>query len=282
MIPTLVLTVILAFPQVVMASQGTLAEALPKNGEVDGWTKHRTMQHFVGGNLYEYIDGGAEIYHEFGFVQVVSQDYVNGVGKSISVEIFEMESPGSAYGMYTFKTDAKGKRISVGNDAQMAEYYMNFWKGPFLVTLTGFDETEQTRVGLVNIARSIGEKIPGGGERPPIASFLPEEDLAGQSLKYFTGYLGLRNSHPFFSLNISGYEEGVKGDYSGNFSMFLFRYRNPNESQKEYSKIKDQKDRRGRNFFAMAYRNYLMLVLGNVDPNRAEQAFDRAREKILE
>jgi hypothetical protein len=45
---TILLTVILVFPHFVGASQITLAEALPQNGEVEGWTKHRSMQHFVG------------------------------------------------------------------------------------------------------------------------------------------------------------------------------------------------------------------------------------------
>lgn len=280
MIKQVVLFVVLVLTQVTIGSQGTLTKALPKEGELEGWTKHRTLQHYAGEDLYEYINGGAEIYHEYGFVQVVVQDYVNDTGKLVSVEIFEMVSPASAYGMYTFKTDSKGKRISVGSEAQLADYYMNFWKGPFLVTLTGFDETEETRQGLLNIAEYVSSKMPVGGDKPRIVSFLPEEDLVAQSLKYFTGFLGLRNSHPFFQWNITGFEQGIKGDYSGGFSFFLFRFEGEEESRKGFQSIKGQKDRRGRKLFAATHREYLMLVLGEVDHLRAEQIFDRARKKI--
>ena len=282
MIKKVVLSVIFVLAQVTIASQGTQTKALPKDGDVEGWTKHRTLQHYAGKDLYEYINGGAEIYHEYGFVQVIVQDYVNDMGKSVSVEIFEMVSPYSAYGMYTFKTDSKGKRILVGSEAQLADYYMNFWKGPFLVTLTGFDETEETRQGLLNIAEYISSKMSVGRDKPSIVSFLPEEDLVDQSLKYFTGYLGLRNSHPFFSLNIAGFEQGIKGDYSGEFSFFLFRFEGEEEARKGFQSMKGQKDRKGRKLFAATHREYLMLVLGDVDHLWVKQVFDRARKKIHE
>jgi hypothetical protein len=282
MIIKILLSVLLVLPPVVLASQETPAKVLPKDNEVEGWTKHRPLRHYAGEDLYEYINGGAEIYHEYGFVQVVVQDYINDAGKSVSVEIYEMASPASAYGIYTFKTDSKGKWISVGSDAQLADYYMNFWKGPFLVTLTGFDETEETRAGLLDIAKSVSSRMPAGGEKPHIVSFLPEEDLVSQSLKYIMGFLGLRNSHPFFQFNIAGFEQGIKGDYSGGFSFFLFRFEEEQESQKEFRSLKGQKDRRGRSLFVATHRKYLMMVLGDTDPIKAEQVFDTARKNIHE
>ena len=277
---TILLSVILFLLPFAETSQEKLTEMLPENGEVPGWTKHRPLQHFAGEKLYEYIDGGAEIYHEYGFVQVVVQDYISGQKKSVSVEIFEMASPESAYGIYTFKTNAQDKKVQAGNDAQLADYYMNFWKGPYLVTLTGFDETEKTRQGLMEIAAKVSSKMPAGGEKPRIASYLPEEELMAQSLKYFTGYLGLRSSHPFFSLPITGFLHGIKGDYAGGFSLFLFRFKEEQESRQVCRSMEEQKDRRGRRIFADVHGEYLMLVLGEADSARAQTVFDRTKKKI--
>jgi hypothetical protein len=282
MIKGILLSLFLVFSQIAWTSQGTLAEALPKEGDVEGWTKHRTQQHYAGESLYEYINGGAEIYHEYGFVQVVVQDYVSETGKSVSVEIFEMISPAGAYGMYTFKTNAKGKWLPVGNGAQLADYYMNFWKGPFLVTLTGFDESEQTQEGLLAIARSVDSKIPAGEKEPRIVSLLPVKDRMPQSLKYFTGFLGLRNSYPFFSLNIAGYLEGIKGDYAGGYSFFIFRFEGEQGSQKAFRSMKGQNDRRGRSLFTATHHQFMMMVLGDVDRIEAERIFEEARNMIKE
>ena len=261
-------------------SQKTIAEALPGDNELEGWKKDRAMQHYEGEALYEYINGGAEIYHEYGFGQVVVQDYISGAGKSISVEIFAMKSPAGAYGMYTFKTHSRGRKVRIGTDAQLADYYMNFWKGPILVTLTGFDETEETRQGLLDIARKVDSNVRGNGEKPGIVSLLPEEDLVAQSHKYFTGILGLRNSHPFFNLNVVGFEQGIKGDYSGGFSLFLFRFGGEDESRSGFELMKGQKDQRGRRFFIATHREYLLLVLGEIDHLRAEKVFERVRKNI--
>jgi hypothetical protein len=275
-----VFSVIFVLAQVTAAFQKSLADVLPESGEVAGWNKHRVTQHYEGEDLYEYIDGGAEIYHEYGFIQVVVQDYISDAEKSVSVEIFEMASPASAYGIYTFKTHSKGQMVRLGADAQLADYYLNFWKGPILVTITGFDETEDTRAGLLNIAKSVNSKMPDGEDKPIIVSFLPEENLVVQSLKYFTGFLGLRNSHPFFDLDIVGYEEGIKGDYSGEYGLFIFRFKDETECQNGLGKMHGQNDRRGRQFFVDSLREYLLLVMGDVDRQRAEEIFAQTRKKI--
>jgi len=268
------------FMHVTALPQKMLTDALPEDGEVKDWVKHRAMQHYEGDDLYEYINGGAEIYHEYGFVQVAVQDYISDAGKSVSVEIFQMASPSSAYGIYTFKTDSKGKRIRLGTEAQLADYYMNFWKGPMLVTLTGFDETEETCQGLLDIANKISANMKRGGDRPSLAYLLPEEDLVDQSLKYFTGILGLRNSHPFFYLDIAGFEQGIKGDYTGGFGLFIFRFGDDSECQKGFDRMEGQKDRKGRRFFFATHQEYLLLVLGEIDHQQAQNIFDSTRKKI--
>lgn len=261
-------------------TQESLVEILPEDGEAEGWNKHRALRHYEGKDLYEYINGGAEIYHEFGFVQVVVQDYIHQTGKSISVEIFEMDSPYSAFGIYTFKTDPGDKRIPLGTDAQLADYYMNFWTGPFLVTLTGFDETDETRQGLLDIANRMNSKLTPGGEKPPLVGFLPEKDLVDQSLKYFSGILGLRSSHPFFYLDIAGYEQGIKGDYSSGYSLFIFRFGDEEACLEGLARLEGQKDRKGRIFFAAIHGEYLMLLLGDIDHRQAKDMFERTRQNI--
>lgn len=109
---------------------------------------------------------------------------------------------------------------------------------------------------------------------------LPEEDLVGQSLKYFTGILGLRSSHPFFYLDIVGFEQGIKGDYSGGFSLFLFRFADDDECQQGFGRMEGQKDRKGRRFFVTTHREYLLLVLGEIDHQQAQDIFNKTRKKI--
>ncbi len=141
------------------AVQDELRSLLPAAGDAKGWVKDGEPQEFAGEDLYTYIDGGAEIYQEYGFRRVIVQDYENAAGKSVSLEIFEMETPAAAFGIFTFKRSGQGKSIAVGAGAELEDYYLNFWKGRFLVTLTGFDDSGGTIEGLLAVAGTVDAKI---------------------------------------------------------------------------------------------------------------------------
>jgi hypothetical protein len=296
------IVVVLAFvSSAVSTPNDSLSRFLPADDEIGGWKTQKQIQHYAGEDLYEYIDGGAEIYHEYGFRQVVVQDYVNAAGISVSIEIFEMTTPESAYGMYTFKTNAQGKRIPLGDDAELADYYLNFWKGTFLVTMTGFDETLETVGGLLAIARKVESKIKteGKGEKPLIASLLPPKGLESRSLKYVKGLLGLRSSHPFFDLEITGFEEGIKGNYADGYSLFLIRFEGEGECRKSFDRLMQEyaqipgyeelgdfgaflaRDKRERNFFVSSLGSYLLIGIGDIDPSKAEMILETIKEKMM-
>jgi len=280
--------------------QHSLHKYIPDVTELDEWEKDGSTQEYKGEDLFLYIDGGAEIYHEYGFRQVVVQDYLNKNGKSISLEIFEMENSESAYGMYTFKTSAQGDVFAIGDEALLEGYYMNFWKGNFLVTLTGFDEDEETVKGLLGIARAVDAKIKIKGKKPPLVSLVPKKDLLALSMKYFKGNLGLYNTYPFFTKNVFALSEGLKADYSAGYSVYVIGYQSIDECQKRFREVKESfarslryntfnsiderlfsiRDRRGSVIFASLFEEYILIINGIVSPNQAEEIFTRIRENI--
>jgi len=218
--------------------QRDLNKYLPGTDEIGEWKEDGPPRKYKGEDLYSYINGGAEIYHEYGFDQVIVQDYTRKNGKSIALEIFEMEGSEGAYGIYTFKTSTQGKELALGDKAQLADYYLNFWKGDFVVTLIGFDEDEETVKGLQKIARAVDAKIKSRGREPAFVSLLPEKDLIGQSIKYFKGNLGLYNSYPFFTQDVFRLKKGIKGDYKAGYSVFIINYKDSEENQKRFNDVK--------------------------------------------
>jgi hypothetical protein len=106
-----------------------LRALLPTASEIDNWERYLDFEEYKGEDLFFYINGGAEIYHEYGFERVIVQDYKSPNGRSASLEIYKMSSPDSAYGMYTFKSSGKGQELNVGHGCKLQDYYLNFWKG---------------------------------------------------------------------------------------------------------------------------------------------------------
>ncbi|MFC1492752.1 DUF6599 family protein [candidate division KSB1 bacterium] len=201
---------------------------IPEKDEVSGWGPVDEPQVFVGEDLFILINGGAEIYHEYGFKQVVFQEFKSTGGKSINMEIYEMEDPSSAYGIYTFKTGEKGREIDVGGGLMLEEYYLNFWKNDLLITLTGFDSEKETIDGLLALAGGIENRIPVTSDKPELSNMLPEEDLNTKGIKYLQGNLALYNNYEFDSADIFRFRECILGKYSDH-KLLIFRY-NVNDS----------------------------------------------------
>jgi hypothetical protein len=254
---------------------------LPQSDELEKWEEFFSPQHVVGEDLYSLINGGAEIYHEYGFRQAVNHSYESTDGTSINVEIYEMEDPESAFGIYSFKTGDEGELVDIGNDALLESYYLNFWKGNYLVTLVGFDEEPETRSGILELARLIDAKIEGGGlPRPDIVRYLPPEGLNASTVVYLKGNMALRNNYEIAPGNIFGVEEGVIGEY-GDIRVFIFnyedeetameRFKNGTDQLNQQSKLADfalegnafsATDAKGLSIFGKPFQHTIVIVVG--------------------
>ena len=201
---------------------------VPQSAEIPGWSPRGDAQHFSGDDLYVYIDGGAEIYNEYGFRQVLAQDFVDKNQKGVTLEIYEMTDPTAAFGIFSFKASGQGRPADIGADSEFEDYYLHFWKGPFLVTVTGFEANPECRDGVTAIARATGVRIRETAERPAFLLKLPA-DWIKPGLKYLRGALGLYNLHPFFTRDVLKFREAAVVSLE-DARVFVFGYPNPAEA----------------------------------------------------
>ncbi|RPJ83897.1 MAG: hypothetical protein EHM13_06315, partial [Acidobacteria bacterium] len=61
-----------------------VAQLLPAEGAVAGWSRTKEPQVYGPGNLWEYINGAAETYLAFGFQEAASAGYKNAVGLEVT------------------------------------------------------------------------------------------------------------------------------------------------------------------------------------------------------
>jgi hypothetical protein len=64
-----------------------------------GWTREDRVHRFVGKDLYGHIDGGAELFYEFGFRDLRVERWTRG-DQALVVERYRMEGPPAALGIY--------------------------------------------------------------------------------------------------------------------------------------------------------------------------------------
>jgi hypothetical protein len=210
---------------------------LPSASDVQEWSPSGRAQHYKGEDLFLYINGGAEIYQEYGFKEAVVLDYKDRKGRSITLEIFEMMNSESAFGIFTFKSSGKGEPVPVGQDGRLEDYYMNFWKGSLLVTLTGFDDSAECRDGILRLAKAVDAKIRVRGAKPSLAGDLPKEWADSTRIVYLKGPIGLNNIHSFFPYDVFRFKEALAAQKDLS-TFFLFLYAANEDARARFEEAK--------------------------------------------
>jgi len=140
-------------------SRDSLRHLLPDESLLPGWELDVTPETAEGIQLYQLINGGAEIYMQAGFKRAILASYSDEKGKMINLEIFEMASPESARDIHRQKIGPNGKKVPVGVEAVLEDYYLNFHLGPFQITLSGYDAEQKTVQILLEMARMVVQRI---------------------------------------------------------------------------------------------------------------------------
>ncbi len=270
---------------------------LPEENEMPAWKPLAEPETAEGEDLFLLINGGAEIYHEYGFKRAVIQSYENRDGLSLNIEIYEMENSCSAYGAFSFKTSGQGKKIDIGAGAVLEDYYLNFWKNNFVVTLIGFDESPSTKEALIEFARKVEPKIPDGGEAPPIMNFINSLQEEPFRKVYMEGNLALYNQYEFDTENIFGIKKGAAAYFEDKI-LFLLEYESEEEAQSWFEKacrrlrqnkrfhdfkISEEgasfRDNSEKYISASPFRNYILIYLGE-NASEAKQNLENLKQNI--
>ncbi|MBE0677707.1 MAG: hypothetical protein IH592_02970 [Bacteroidales bacterium] len=150
---------------------------------------------FTDASLYGYINGGAELYLEYGFDTLIVTELVCE-GRDIKVELYRMKDPEAAFGIFSVS------RFRCNGGAPLTEYVcrsayqLQFSKGPYYVSIindTG-SESDQRKSG------EIASLIIGQIAEPPFdpggffAEGVDQDEMRGAVL--VRGPLGIYNGIP--------------------------------------------------------------------------------------
>lgn len=158
------------------------SDRLPDTDAVPGWNPANEVQEFDANNLYDLVDGQADAFFAYGFESVYVRTYENGEGEQLRVELWQLDSPSNAYGLYT--TLRGGEPVAIGIDGDTDPgHRVDFWQDRALVRV--FTVAPQDPAALERFAETISEALPAGGQRPPLIEQLPEEGLVAGSEIFF-------------------------------------------------------------------------------------------------
>ncbi|MFC1572309.1 DUF6599 family protein [Candidatus Eisenbacteria bacterium] len=197
-----------------VANLGRLVETLPS--DLAGWDKSEKYEVYSAANLFKYINGGAELYISYQFENLLSQLYVRGETGEIKIDIFDMGSSFSAYGIFAHSRESVDNFVSPQVESEYGGGLLTFWKGRYYVSILAYPETDEKRTIVRTIAQHIAEQIKGDSKKPGIIFELPMEGLDPNSVRYFQHHAWI-NTYRFISneniLNIDADTEVAMAKY---------------------------------------------------------------------
>jgi hypothetical protein len=208
-----------------------LTSYLLRPEELGGWLLVDSIRAYAGEGLFTLIDGGADLYFEYGFRQVVAAEYQKNQERSIKLELYEMVDAEAAYGRYSLAVGSQGINIQIGDEGLLNKYYLVFWKNRFLVFLSAGDTMSETSAGILRIATIVARNIGEPGKKPALLKYLLKEGLT--ITKYVRGILGLSTIYTFDTKDVFGMKAGVVGYYPDH-AAFILQYNSEEEAKASY------------------------------------------------
>ncbi|MCX5800187.1 MAG: hypothetical protein NTX17_02190 [Candidatus Eisenbacteria bacterium] len=225
--------------------------AFPRDNYVAGWVRSERTLRFERSNLFDYIDGGAELFLEFGFDVLLVQRYKESNAKGddeIALEIYQMESAEAALGIYLTKC---GKETPVGGIKERNSgdrYQFSIVKGDCFIQVNNFGGDGKLMPVMLKLTQRTLASIPKG---PPVTllSRLPEKDFISGSGLIFRGPYALQSIFTFGSgdvLQLRGNVFGVTGDYAGPeggvYTRLLILYPEPKAALSAFENLSNNLD----------------------------------------
>ncbi len=207
--PLLIIVCFLLSSVTQMYAQSSIYDILPGDDchalEVNGEPKL-----FAGDDLFDLINGGAELYHEYGFVEVLTASIVIPGADPLKAEIFDMGSPEAAWGIFGITASNNALALSIGDTARKGEGFLQFIKGSYMVYLY-YDHVEETK--LVYTADCIAANIKASSGMPEFMQVVDTREEKPENIIYFRGNLGLSGIYNFHYKDVFGYSRGAAAIY---------------------------------------------------------------------
>ncbi|HDP94072.1 MAG TPA: hypothetical protein ENN40_01795 [Candidatus Aminicenantes bacterium] len=141
---------------------------------IAGLTNPVKPAEYTADNLFEYINGAADVFIGYDFEQLFSMTYSGTDGQTIAADIYRHADPACGFGIYSQEKPRKGDFLAVGTEGYYETGILNFFQGRFYVKISAFDLGEREQKILTSLARGIAERIPDADGFPKIFELFPK------------------------------------------------------------------------------------------------------------
>ena len=129
---------------------------------------------FTSDNLYDFIDGAADIYLSYGFVNLNVAEYKKGKDV-IKVEIYRHKNHTMSFGIYSSERSPSLRFLNLGAQGYISGGIINFFKGNYYVKIKTFSKKEKIIQTAESLALKISLMLEGESIMPSMIQQFPQE-----------------------------------------------------------------------------------------------------------
>jgi hypothetical protein len=138
-------------------------------------------------NLYEKIDGLAELFLSYDVVALTAASFRKSADADVVFDVYnyDMGNPTNAFGIFSVERSPNDPPIDIGRAAYRSDASFFVWKGRHYLKIIASDtKDELATVGLA-LARKLAASLGDSGEKVWGLEAMPRAHLVPGSLRYF-------------------------------------------------------------------------------------------------
>jgi hypothetical protein len=192
--------------------------------ELKGYKKITNYPVYLPENLWDFINGAADTYLAYGFVDLHVAEYKKGKNV-IKLEIYKQADNTMAFGIYSTERSPSFRFLNLGSQGYVADGAINFFKGRYYAKIRTYSKDEKTLKSAESLAFKVAEMLTGGTEMPSALSLFPEN---GKKI----------NEETFINESVLGHKflsKAFKANYESGtdiFSIFIIENNTPGDTRK--------------------------------------------------
>jgi hypothetical protein len=191
--------------------------------EIQGWTLTTEKTVYTPDNLWDVIDGAADLFLEYDFVDLRIGRYQKSTEMEIKVELYRHKTPVDAFGIYSQERYTDYHFIDIGVQGYIEKGALNFLTGSYYVKISTLQSGTQAQDALLMIAMKLQEHLQQDSSWPSLLRAFPSKEKQPNSEQYigknFLGYGFLNGAY------VASYDGGNP------FKAFVMRWDTPEKAK---------------------------------------------------
>lgn len=151
-----------------LAADQEIVQFLPPKACSDGWVMEDKPVLYTKENLFDYINGEAELYFPYGFEVLATARYVNVSNPAVSLvmDVYKMGSLKHAFGMYANYRRSDDVSVKAGADAVISPSQMLMYQDRYYIRLQASGAPEIEKNIFLACVQSLSKNLPQNFSRP--------------------------------------------------------------------------------------------------------------------